>query len=603
MLKFLRKYDKWILAIGGSLLMVAFLLPQALQQLGSGGMNMVVATYTGGEITREERFAANSRLQFLSSALAPVVNAFEIEDQDHWLMLAEEARAAGLVGGPETGRTFFDGIVRQYMGADPDEFFPLLLLRSGQTEAYALDSFAELAGISLLHSLYLQSQRVSMPELLQDHYEQSPTVGLHAGVVSADALLDTITKFPIDEDLQAFFDEHKETQRAGGRLDFGYRVEDAVKFEWIDLAPEHFGGAIVLDPVEVNARWRRMREIYTGEFVEERERVEEDMRRETTARIFRDAETVVLSASSRAERDGTLIDLPGLAEAIRTTVLERSGVALPQIAYDKRDEKWNTRTDLQATPRVRNARLQSGSGETFPEIALNVRELNPDDPTATAVGDIIGPLRSTSGSLIYARVIEARPAGAPESLESVREQVVEDWRLQQAWNELLERSQRFPDQVAVRGLPRVIIEAGGEFVDGLRAEPGRLRQPITRTVDAAIFSRVNDPAFAAAIFERARTIEPIGDVRDFPIEERIVVAPLPSDAAVAVAQIIAVDPISESSFESAVETLLSTIQSQRLFRNETPYTFERIKERLAYERIGGRDEEEDEALAELDDAS
>ena len=31
MFKFLRKYDKWILAVGGTLLMITFLVPQAIQ--------------------------------------------------------------------------------------------------------------------------------------------------------------------------------------------------------------------------------------------------------------------------------------------------------------------------------------------------------------------------------------------------------------------------------------------------------------------------------------------------------------------------------------------------------------------------------------------
>ena len=33
MFQFLRKYDKWILAVGGTLLMITFLVPQAIQGL------------------------------------------------------------------------------------------------------------------------------------------------------------------------------------------------------------------------------------------------------------------------------------------------------------------------------------------------------------------------------------------------------------------------------------------------------------------------------------------------------------------------------------------------------------------------------------------
>ena len=33
MFKFLRKYNKWILAVGGTLLMIVFLIPQAFTSL------------------------------------------------------------------------------------------------------------------------------------------------------------------------------------------------------------------------------------------------------------------------------------------------------------------------------------------------------------------------------------------------------------------------------------------------------------------------------------------------------------------------------------------------------------------------------------------
>lgn len=42
MLKFLRKYQAWIMAVGGSLLMIAFLLPQAIQRFGNMARNKPV---------------------------------------------------------------------------------------------------------------------------------------------------------------------------------------------------------------------------------------------------------------------------------------------------------------------------------------------------------------------------------------------------------------------------------------------------------------------------------------------------------------------------------------------------------------------------------
>ena len=48
MLKFLRKYQGIILVFGGVLLMIAFLIPQALQKMGKGAGAQVVGTIDGG---------------------------------------------------------------------------------------------------------------------------------------------------------------------------------------------------------------------------------------------------------------------------------------------------------------------------------------------------------------------------------------------------------------------------------------------------------------------------------------------------------------------------------------------------------------------------
>ena len=49
MLKVFRKYNTWILMIGGVLLLIVFLLPQLPQMTGAGVRNPVIATYDGGK--------------------------------------------------------------------------------------------------------------------------------------------------------------------------------------------------------------------------------------------------------------------------------------------------------------------------------------------------------------------------------------------------------------------------------------------------------------------------------------------------------------------------------------------------------------------------
>ncbi len=466
----------------------------------------------------------------------------------------------------------------------------------------ALDALASLAGIDRMRLVHLQTQRLSEPELLRQFYSQKEAVGLHAALIPAESLLGTIPADPDEGELESFFDRYKGEARGAGKLDFGYRMDAAVKFEWIELVPQRFEAAVALDPVEVNARWRRSRELYQGEFSEERELVEEDMRREISTRLLGDAQTYVKSAVSRGERDGVTSDLKQIASDVKNTLLEREGIVIPDLAYDRRDEKWFTRSDIQATPRVRNARLQSVGGALFAEVVLSVLELDPKDPYGVKVGDVIGPLRTNTGSVIYAQVFAARAAGAPDSMDAIRDQVVADYRLNRAWTALQERTDRFVNQVVARGIATVAADASGELVAGISATPERLVQPVTRTVDRTILNRLNTPEFSKAVYEIALKLEPIGDVRGLPLENRVLVQEIPGTAAVGIAEVISVDPVTSVAYRLGAYGAISSLESQRLTRAigvDGPFTFDNMKRRLGYSIVGGSDDE-DEQTAELD---
>jgi len=599
MLKFLRKYDKWILAIGGSLLMVVFLLPQALTQWGTGGGERVVAVYDYGEITAQDRFDANRDVRFLEGVFGPVMTSLGISDPDHWIMLEEEARRSGYVGGPSSGRDLFDQIAAAQGAEDVDRAFVAVLAATGVAESTALEALATLSGVARMRRVYLQTQRLSTPELLSAYRRTVETVGLHAALVPAEAMLPAVPESPPEDALRAFYDEHKDVPRGGGALEFGYRVDPAVKLEWIEISQSEIERLIPVDPVDVNARWRRNRELYPGEFSEERQGVEADMRRQAAVSIMSDINTLIQAEVARAARDDETVDLRSLGRDVSLRLSEREGWRIPPLVYSQRDE-WTTLSQLRAVARLRNARPISGrASDSFPQIAMNVAELNPEDPHDVSVGDVVGPLQSDAGSRIYARVAEARPAGPPETFDMVREQVVEDYRLQQAWDRLQERAERFPAQIAARNLATVASDAGGEIVAGIRATPERLSPPVTREIDQQVFGRLNRREFASVVVEQAQRFEPIGDVRDLPIEDRLVIVDLPDQAAVAIGEIISVDPITQTAFVLNKPDTIVRVQDQRfrMMSMADPFSLEAMKARLQYESVGDR---EDELAPELD---
>ncbi len=107
MVKVLRKYNKYILVVGGSLLMVAFLMPTAINELRTDPMKQVVAHIGDDGVRQRELFDAETNFR----AVKTVMPAFlfgaigtPIVDGAHWYLLAREARAGGFVGGEQDGR-------------------------------------------------------------------------------------------------------------------------------------------------------------------------------------------------------------------------------------------------------------------------------------------------------------------------------------------------------------------------------------------------------------------------------------------------------------------------------------------------------------------
>ena len=55
MFQFLRKYDKWILVVGGTLLMITFLVPQAIQGLAEYSASQIKKAVVGsGRASKEQ---------------------------------------------------------------------------------------------------------------------------------------------------------------------------------------------------------------------------------------------------------------------------------------------------------------------------------------------------------------------------------------------------------------------------------------------------------------------------------------------------------------------------------------------------------------------
>src|SRR5262245_34984292 len=99
MFKLLRKYNRLMLAIFGVLLMITFLIPQAMSRFSrqAGVSNAAFATLGDGEkMTHADPGQARHEFQIVERLRAGF--PFELKRPEHWYLLVREATAAGLVG-------------------------------------------------------------------------------------------------------------------------------------------------------------------------------------------------------------------------------------------------------------------------------------------------------------------------------------------------------------------------------------------------------------------------------------------------------------------------------------------------------------------------
>ena len=115
MFKFLRKYNKWILAVGGTLLLIVFLIPQAISGLSQrAAVRSASRAVIGGdeEVPMKEWQQVQEQTQFLVRLGAGVPSVGRIETPEHWYLLVREADDVGVVGTSAT-------VIAAFMGAFP----------------------------------------------------------------------------------------------------------------------------------------------------------------------------------------------------------------------------------------------------------------------------------------------------------------------------------------------------------------------------------------------------------------------------------------------------------------------------------------------------
>ena len=528
MLKFLRKYNLVIMVIGGSLLMVVFLLQPILTRLAPDpGKRKVATVGDGAVITRADLGAASNDIAILNRFMPFLVSGMNLDPDnkdDHYLLLLHEAERSGLVGEPGDGLDWIPelaieaargvvaepyirqgyppAIVNQFLNSPAQlqqisetaaQLQPRLLenrisiargMGRGATEDRVDRALANARGITRLRARYRSALRLSDRVAIAEASKDMDSAVADIITLPADLFEDDIPE-PTQEQLQAHFDEFAAEIPGSGEMGFGYRQPPSIKLAWLTLDPAAFAQAIQLDPVEVRKRYAQDRDRYPGEFSEEREAIESEMRQAMVESVMVEADGIVrrevLAATRRLEDDDqgykvlpenwadTRPRLTQIATTVADELTESQGYRVPLPEVTVRNAEWLTSRDLSQLMPIGRAGIRVGAQPVrVYELPAIVRENETgfESPLKAQVGLplVEFPGVDAAGRRFYFTVLDARPESPPDALDDVREQVLADVREKLAYERLLAERDNLVELAQSDGLGA--IEALFSTVEG-----------------------------------------------------------------------------------------------------------------------------------------
>ncbi|MFG0275885.1 MAG: hypothetical protein ACF8QF_12605 [Phycisphaerales bacterium] len=639
MLKFLRKYNVWILAIGGTLLMIAFVAPQAINQLFGAGSpgTQVVATYAGGSVTLRERQEAARELQIMEQlglgALGLVRSARdESDDAVHWILLNRLADRAELIGGPEDGRSFLEYAARQVASAQASQYaefgteeyrnFEDLLVQyvsqtmEGAREALLAEGvmapeqmnllLARARGVYRMYETYFEAAKLSDLEAVEAAREALDQVGVNYLIIRSTRVVPRAPR-PTPEQFEEFFEKYKAVDRGEPPHGFGYLLRPGVKLEWMHIPRAPIAREVAVDPVEANAYWRQNRGQYPGEWAEAQRDVIEDLRDREIDGILDEINRVVASEVRRAESPLPLADgvrqlpedwaltrpsLRAIALRVQDVLRERYAIEVDQPNVIPFEAGWWTRDMFSRFTGFQDAAVQVGPERIGTEdIVFGVRELTPGSASTFQAGLVYGPaIEPESGDIYFFRVTDIRPEQAPESMDvdNVRSLVGQDIQRWNAYEMLLGEMDQMREMAS---------EGGLEAISQTYAFEIEKEYAVSRTgINPAADFDLDQDFVRDAILDHAEQLNPKQLAIQQPIENRLVIVPLPYALAIAVVEIIDQRPLSQELFRQREPRAAAEAQARLIAETpgDWPYSFAELSRTMNLEWRRGEGPDRDE---------
>ncbi|GJM18990.1 MAG: hypothetical protein DHS20C14_12030 [Phycisphaeraceae bacterium] len=496
MLKFIRKYQLFILVIGGSLLMVVFLLQPVLTKMAPspGKRKGAEIGSTGTKITQIELSDAQRDVEAVglmmpallgANAVGIALDPVDKNQRHHWLLLAREAKAGGFVGGATDGfdwipeiadmvaaqqslsemqqrrfrseQEFLErqALLRQQYTTDFSSAIPLIAGRQQMTETQVGEALATARGIRRMLNTYARAPKPTRQQAVAEARDALDAVQFDFVRIPAGSFMDTSSE-PSDTELQAFFDDYRADEPADNEYGFSYILQPRVKLAYLELDAPSIMAALVPDRIELNKRWRADRVTYPGEFNQEISQIDADWRAERAQALMYEGDQIIRAETRRRlrafpEQDGVytlpagemVVDYEEIAQVVAEELGRGAGVPIPLPTVRVITDRWRTSNDLRFEPDIGRALYRVGASQysaaALPEmLALPASEAVFPIQTGVPIVDIAAT--DAQGSRFYVTALDFRERSAAHDIDEVgRDQVLRDYRTLKSYEALLGR--------------------------------------------------------------------------------------------------------------------------------------------------------------------
>ncbi|MDG2200267.1 MAG: hypothetical protein P8K80_03695 [Phycisphaerales bacterium] len=596
--KFFRKYNKWLLAVFGSGLMVIFLMPEIpslLSNMGSG--QAVVGSIDGKSITRSELIDIQNQAQLVDRMGMQLPFIGLVDNWEQWYLLVHEATKAGMIGGQATSP------IPMQTAID--------ISRSTGIPPYTVQTtYANWAGIANYLGHIAASSPMSDRRMRLEGRRLFDAADVQLVSLKADSPEQAIS--PTEEELQAHLDAWGDVEPGEGEHGFGYRLPERTTIEWMTIPKatirDSIEGTEAINDIALRKYWRRnesdanippvdaeaeIPEIVRTQLLDElTEKRRNEIKRVIADRVrnprrgFTESGGFIVLPEDWSDRQIAFDDLGQQLQA-------EYGIEIPVVS---RSDELVEVQDLRSLPGIGLANTDK-YGQRPIAIAELITETKEFDGSGLypIQQNVAGPvLQDRQDNLYLFRITDTDAARAPASVDEVRGQLVTDLNRLAHYQELL------ADVDAVR--TRARADGINQFAEerDARVQAASLRQYDPRFVQFFLQNQNSmpksppvipglgeDETVVTAVLKDASRLQQDGSLSDLDSEQRIDVYPSDDNLALVVVQLNKRTPITLDEFnQMASSGLLGTIIEMDETGGENPmteaFTLESLMERNRY---------------------